>query len=235
MNGDSAIGYQPSATVSEAVESRRSVRAFTEQPVDAGLLRALLEKAQRSASGGNLQPWQISVLTGDALAGLIKAVAERQAMGLAGMQPEYPIYPADLPDPWKARRYGIGRAMYAALDIARDDSAARDAAMARNFTAFGAPVLLFLHCPRFMGMPQWGDMGMWLATFCLLLREAGLDSCPQEAWSVYGETVRSALGLGDDQIVWTGLAIGYRDADDPVNGFPVPRAPIDEVVSWHGF
>lgn len=226
------MSFPPSSTVSEAVADRRSIRAFTPQPVDAALLRDILTKAQRSASGGNVQPWQVSVLTGAALDRLIAAVEARRVMGFAGLQPEYPIYPEPLPEPWKGRRFGVGMAMYAALGIDRGDHDARNAAMAENFTAFGAPVLLFLHAPRFMGPPQWGDMGMWLATACLLLREAGLDSCAQEAWSVYGKTVRDQIGLDDDQILWTGLAIGYRDPHAPVNNFVVPRAPLDEVVRW---
>lgn len=221
-----------STTVSDAIATRRSIRAFTDEPVDPALLRTILAKAQRSASGGNVQPWMVTVLTGDALTRLIAAVAERQTLGFMGLQPEYPIYPDQLPEPWKGRRFGIGMAMYAALGIDRADSDARNAAMRENFTAFGAPVLLFLHCPRFMGPPQWGDMGMWLATVCLLLREAGLDSCAQEAWSVYGKTVRDQIDLDDEQIVWTGLAIGYRDPHAPVNNFAVSRAELDEVVRW---
>ncbi|MEQ1725216.1 MAG: nitroreductase [Sphingopyxis sp.] len=220
--------------VSDAMASRRSVRAFTDRAVDADLLRSVLERAQRAPSGGNLQPWMASVLTGEPLAALIAAVAERLAMGLMGLQPEYVIYPDQLPDPWMARRHGVAHAMYAAMGIAREDRAARDAAMADNFTAFGAPVLLFVHCPRFMGPPQWADMGIWLQSVMLLLREAGLDSCPQEAWAMFGKTVRAAIGLDDDHILYCGLAIGWRDADAPVNGFDVPRAPIDEVVRWFG-
>ncbi|MEQ1510183.1 MAG: nitroreductase [Sphingopyxis sp.] len=221
--------------VSDAVASRRSIRAFTDQSVDADLLRAILEKARRAPSGGNVQPWMASVLTGEPLSRLIAAVGERLAMGLMGLQPEYTIYPEKLPDPWMARRREVASALYDAMGIARDDRSARDAAMADNFRGFGAPVLLFVHCPRLMGPPQWADMGIWLQSVMLLLREAGLDSCPQEAWAIYGKTVREAIGLGDEQILYCGLAIGWRDADAAVNNFPVPRAPMEEVVRWFGF
>ncbi len=227
-----ASAAAPANSVTAALATRRSIRAFDDRPVDPALLRDILAKAQASASGGNLQPWQVSVATGAARDRLIAAVAERRAMGLMGLQPEYAIYPDDLPDPWRARRYGVAAAMYGALGIGRDDKDARNAAMADNFTGFGAPVLLFLHCDRRMGPPQWGDMGIWLQSVMLLLREAGLDSCPQEAWSMFGATVRACLGAGDDQILWTGLAIGYRAADAAVNGFAVPRAPVDDCVRW---
>lgn len=222
----------PSPSVSDAIRDRRSIRAFTAQPVDLALLRTVLEKAQRAPSGGNVQPWEVSVISGAARDRLVAAVGERAAMGFMGLQPEYPIYPDKLPEPWLARRYGVAAAMYGALGIERGDRDARDAAMRDNFTGFGAPVLLFLHCRRFMGPPQWADMGIWLQSVMLLLREAGLDSCPQEAWAIYGQTVREQLGLDEEHMLYTGLAIGHRDPEAPVNNFPVDRAPIDEVVRW---
>jgi len=41
----------------EAIQSRRSVRAFSEEPVQEELLRQILEAATSAASGGNVQPW----------------------------------------------------------------------------------------------------------------------------------------------------------------------------------
>ena len=222
-------------TVSEAVESRRSIRAFTDRPVPLTILQDILTNAQRAPSGGTVQPWEVAVVTGDALSGLIGAVGKQTAMGLAGMQPEYQIYPEPLADPWMARRRDVAAAMYDAMGVERTDRAARDAAMALNFRGFGAPVVLFVHCPRFMGPPQWADMGIWLQTVMLLLREAGLDSCPQEAWAVYGKTIRDQLAIGDENMLYTGLAIGWGDHSAAVNRFAVPRAEVDDVVSWHGF
>ena len=226
----------PAATsVTEAMVSRRSIRAFTARPVDPALLRQILETAQRAPSGGNVQPWQVSVVGGESLAALIAKVDERRAMGMMGMQPEYVIYPPELAGEHMSRRHGVAHAMYTAMGIAREDRDARNAAMALNFSGFGAPVVLFVHCLKHMGPPQWADMGIWLQSVMLLLREAGLDSCPQEAWSVYGKTIRDHLGLDDGQVIYSGLAIGWRDAKAAVNSFPVDRAPLDEVVSWHGF
>jgi nitroreductase len=41
----------------EAIFTRRSVRAFTREPVPGELLRRVLEACAASASGGNVQPW----------------------------------------------------------------------------------------------------------------------------------------------------------------------------------
>ena len=224
-----------SPSVTEALHRRRSVRAFTDAPVDRDVLKAVFAAAQRAPSGGNLQPWQAVVLAGDDWQAVKDAVATRIAMGREGYQPEYDIYPKGLTDPWESRRFGVGEALYASLGIPREDKAARLARFMENYRGFGAPVMLFLHCSRIMGPPQWSDMGMWLQSVMLLLVEQGLASCPQECWAMYGQTVRETLGLGADQILFTGLAIGHADAGHAVNQWPVPRVELDEVIDWQGF
>ncbi|OWQ97741.1 nitroreductase [Sphingopyxis witflariensis] len=224
-----------SLSVTETLNRRRSVRAFTDRAVDPALLRDIFTAAQRAPSGGNLQPWQATVLTGEPWQAMKDAVAARIAMGREGHEPEYDIYPKGLTEPWEARRFGVGEGLYAALGIPREDKAGRLARFMENYRGFGAPVMLFLHCSRIMGPPQWSDMGMWLQSVMLLLVEAGLASCPQECWAMYGATVRRTLALDDGQILFTGLAIGYADEDAAVNQWPVPRAPLDEVIDWQGF
>ena len=222
-------------TVTEAVTSRRSVRAFLDKPVDREVLRRVLETAQHASSGGNTQPWNATVLTGAPLAKLLATVAEVLPQGSAAHRPEYAIYPPGLDGAYEQRRRGIGEAMYAALEIPRDNKMARLMWFAKNFRAFEAPVLMLIHTPKYMGPPQWSDIGMWLQTVMLLLREAGLDSCGQEAWAIYSPQIRQCVDIPDDHIFFCGLAIGHRDPGAPVNNFPVPRASLDEAVRWEGF
>lgn len=222
-------------SVAAALHQRRSIRKFTDQPVDPARLKEVFAAAQRTPSGGNLQPWQPTVVSGDRWAAVKDAVAARLAMGRVGYQPEYDIYPKGLTDPWETRRFGVGEALYASLGIPREDKAGRLAQFVENYRGFGAPVMLFLHCSRIMGPPQWSDMGMWLQSVMLLLVEAGLASCPQECWAMYGQTVRQTLALGDDQILFTGLAIGYADENAAVNQWAVPRVGLDDVIDWQGF
>ncbi|MBB4612484.1 nitroreductase [Novosphingobium taihuense] len=221
--------------VTEAVLSRRSVRRFLPDVVPCEVLERVLRKAQRAPSGGNVQPWNAKVLAGEPLAKLVASVAEVIPQGRAAHSPEYAVYPPELDGAFEARRFGVGEAMYAALGIGREDKRGRLAQFMNNFRAFGAPVLMLVHTPRYMGPPQWSDMGMWLQTVMLLLREEGLDSCAQEAWAVYQKQVRECVGLPDDHVFFCGLAIGWRDPAAPVNQFDVPRAPLEEVVSFDGF
>ena len=222
-------------TVTNAVASRRSVRAFLPDPVDRATLERVLDTARNTPSGGNVQPWNATVLTGQPLARLLASVAEVLPQGRAAHAPEYDIYPKGLDGTYEARRLAVGEALYASLAIPREDRAARLQWFARNFQAFGAPVLMLVHTPKYMGPPQWSDIGMWLQTIMLLLREEGLDSCPQEAWAIYSAQIRAQVAIPDHHIFFCGMAIGHRDPAAPVNNFPVPRAPLAETVTFEGF
>lgn len=227
--------FDASPSVSHAVASRRSIRRFLPDPVDPAILRRVLETAQRAPSGGNVQPWHAHVLTAAPLTRLVDAVIAVLPQGRAAHAPEYAIYPPDLAGAYADRRFGVGEAMYAALNIPRDNKIGRLAQFAANFRAFDAPVLMLVHMPRLMGPPQWSDVGMWLQTVMLLLREAGLDSCAQEAWAVYQKHIREVIDLPEDHIFFCGVAIGWGDRAAAVNVFPVPRAPIDQVARFEGF
>lgn len=166
------------------------------------------------------------------MARLKAMMRERLAEAAFGDPPEYSVYPQPLGEPYRSRRFGVGEAMYEPLGIPREDKAARLKWFAANWQFFGAPVGLFCYVRRDHGPPQWSDCGMFLQTLMLLLREAGLDSCAQEAWSVHHRTVGDFLGAPEEQMLFTGMAIGWRDPDAPINGFEVPRAPIEEWASF---
>ncbi|MCW1381434.1 nitroreductase [Novosphingobium sp. KCTC 2891] len=221
--------------VSEAVASRRSIRKFLPDAVDQAVLARVLEKAQRAPSGGNTQPWNALVVTGEPLARILAETAKVIPEGSAAHAPEYQIYPPELDGAYAERRFGVGEAMYAALQIPREDKRGRLTQFMANFRCFDAPVLMLVHTPRYMGPPQWADIGMWLQTVMLLLREEGLDSCAQEAWAIYQKQIRACVDIPEDHVFFCGLSIGKRDPDAPINGFPVARAPLSEAVRFAGF
>jgi nitroreductase len=214
------------------MSTRRSIRQFLPDPVDRSVLERVLEKAQRAPSGGNLQPWNLHVLGGAVLERLCDDLATLLPQGRSAHSGDYAIYPADLSARYADSRHEVGESMYAALNVAREDKAGRLAQFGRNYRAFGAPVLLLVHTPRYMGPPQWADMGMWLQSVMLLLREEGLDSCAQEAWAVYQKQIRAHVAIPDDHILFCGISVGYRDPEAVINQFPVTRVPLDQVVTF---
>ncbi len=228
-------GPTRSNSVSHAVDTRLSVRAFRPDPVPGALLRRVLQKAARAPSGGNLQPWHLVLLTGTPLQSLLAHVSARAQAQPNGEISEYPIYPSPIREPYRTRRADIGEDMYALLGIARDYRAGRRAWFARNFQLFGAPVGLFCFIDRGMGAAQFSDLGMVLQTIMLLLREEGLDSCAQEAWAMFATTVYQALATPPELMLFCGMAIGYRDAQAPVNTLRSKRASMEDFARFEGF
>lgn len=220
--------------VSQAVASRKSVRGFLDQPVPADTIRRVLDAAARAPSGGNLQPWHIHVIGGEALERLRGIMRERIAHAPKGEDREYHVYPPELVAPYRDRRFEVGEALYHYLGIPREDKARRLAQFANNFTFFGAPLALFCTVDRRMGPPQWSDLGMYLQTVMLLLREEGLDSCAQECWAMYPETIGSFLQLPAERMLFTGMAIGYEDPEAPANQLRAARAPLTEFAEFVG-
>ncbi|MDH4147726.1 MAG: nitroreductase, partial [Acidimicrobiia bacterium] len=198
--------------VSEAVDRRSTIRAFLDTPVPTETILTLLEKAARAPSGGNVQPWVVYVVNGGALDRFKALVAESPLD-----EPEYEVYPPNLWDPHRTARFELGEQMYALLGIAREDRKGRLANLARNYTFFGAPATIFCFVDRRMGPPQWSDLGMFLQTFMLLATESGIDTCPQEAWASRGRTVARFVGAPDELLLFSGVALGYRDPAAPVN------------------
>lgn len=219
--------------VTDAVAYRRSVRGFLDKPVDIALVTDIVARAARAATGGNLQPWHIDLVHGDAMARL-KAIMAEKIAARQSEAPEYNIYPPALTNPYEARRFEVGEMLYGAIGIEREDRKGRAIWFSRNFQFFGAPVGLFLTLDRQMGPPQWGDAGMILQNIMLLLCEAGLDSCAQECWAVYPQTIGAFLGTPANRILWTGMSIGYKDPDDPANQLMPTRAPTNEWLTHHG-
>lgn len=218
--------------VTEAVATRRSTRAFIDRPVDPKMLQAILQKAARAPSGGNLQPWHTIVLTGPTLERFKANMQPSVAQGLASEAPEYSVYPSELGMPYEERRRKVGEDMYGLLGIERADRVARRAWFTRNFAFFDALVGLFVHTPSYMGPPQWSDLGMWMQTVMLLLREAELDSCAQECWSMFPNTLRRLLPIPNDHILFAGLAIGHADPAVAVNQLVSERASLKDNLTW---
>jgi nitroreductase len=216
--------------IGKAVAARRSVRGFLDKPVDVALIAQLAGAAAQAPSGGNLQPWHVDIVAGDAMNRLKQTMMARLASGHTE-PPEYDIYPKELISPYRDRRFAVGEAMYERIGIPREDKVARRMWFARNFGFFGAPVALFMTVDKRMGPPQWSDMGMFLQTFMLLAVAEGLATCAQECWAVYPDTVRAFLHTPDDRMLFCGMAIGYEDTAEPANTLKTARADPAEWLT----
>ncbi len=218
--------------ITDAIKSRISTRAFLDRPVSEETVREVLEVARWAPSGGNLQPWKVHVVMGAGRARLIDTVMKAIGDNPLADEAELAVYPPKLGEPWRSRRFAVGEDMYALLAIPRDDKPARLQWLLKNYQFFGAPVGLFFSLPRQFDKGQWAHLGMFMQSLALAAADKGLATCMQEAWAARAKTVSAFLGLGDDEQLYCGMALGYADPDAPVNKLRSTRAEVDEFAAF---
>lgn len=218
--------------VEDAIRNRISTRAFLDTPVGEAELRDLLDAARWSPSGGNCQPWHVYALSGASMTRFRDEVAKEMAENPAGEEPEFPIYPPGIKEPYRTRRFECGEALYKAIGIPREDKMGRLMQLARNYEFFGAPAALFFAIDRQMGPGQWAHLGMLMQTIALLAEERGLATCMQEAWMRRHKLLRSFFAVPDEMHVYCGIALGHADKDAPINAWRTTRAPVDEIATF---
>lgn len=221
----------PAETVSDAITSRRSLRAFTDTPVAEETLADILDTAARAPSGTNMQPWKVYALTGDRLARTIDEIQRDFDQGVE-FKSEEKYYPDTFFEPYLTRRRTVGIGLYTLLGLTRDNRDGMAAQHRRNFQFFDAPVGLICTIDRRLNTGSWLDYGMFLQNIMLLAREKGLHTCPQAAFCGYHPALRRTLPIPDSETVVCGLSIGHAALDDAANQLVTERAPITEWVTF---
>lgn len=217
--------------VVEAVAGRRSIRSFLPTPVPDETVIQILEAASRAPSGQNMQPWRVHFVTGETrerLCAEVTAAADR-----GERSEEYAYFPRQIREPYLSRRRKVGFDLYALHGVDRNDLEGRKRVLLRNFEFFGAPVGLFFTMERDWGYGAWIDLGMMMVNVMTVARAYGLETCPQQAWCEYGQPVRRVLGVPDDQVIVSGMALGHADYAAKENSLVTDRAPASEFVVRH--
>lgn len=218
----------------QLLRQRRSVRAYTNQPVDRDTVAEILELARTAPSGANLQPGHFHVLTGAPLAALVQGL-QAEIAGGAPETSEYSYFPDPMPEVLKQRQRAAGYALYQALGIARRDIAGRQRQFLRNYAFFGAPVGVVVTIDRAMGKGCFMDLGMSLMALFLAAEAQDLGATGIGALANYGPVVHRLLALPADQLVVCGVALGHADPEAPENRLRTERADLAEYSSFRGF
>lgn len=217
--------------VSEAIIGRQSIRAFlADRPVSDEQIESLLDIAGRAPSGSNIQPWQVYVVRGERKARITEACSNRFLSGDEGAY-EYHYYPKDWREPYIGRRRQTGFGLYGLLGVDRHDTESVQNYRVRNYQFFGAPVGLFFTIDRDMEQGSWLDYGMFLQSFMLAAREAGLESCAQAAFCPYHDSVMPILEAPEEQMLVCGMSLGYADPDALVNTYRTGRLEPREYMT----
>ena len=214
------------------VRARRSVRAFRPDPVPPEVIRDLLRTAGLAPSGTNIQPWKVHVVTGETRRRLEAEVLAHRDTRPADDSAEF-ARSSKRKEPYLSRMRALGKDMYGRIGIPRGDAAASWRQWGRNYSFFDAPVGLISTIDKDLDAMSFLDVGMFMQTFMLAAKDRGLDTCAQGAWNLFWTATRRLLSIPNDEYIIAGMALGYADADHPVNGVVAPREPLDAIATFH--
>jgi nitroreductase len=229
-----------SVTIQQALDSRMSARAFTQQAVSKETITDILHMASRAPSGTNTQPWKVYVLQGESRNSLVAKVCaahdeiRAHPEKAADYREAYDYYPEKWVSPYIDRRRENGWSLYGLLGIGKADKDKMHAQHQRNYKFFDAPVGLMFTLDKVMGRGSLVYYGMFLQSVMLAARAHGLHTCPQAAWNGFANIILPHIGAGADEMLVCGMALGYADDQDIVNTFRTPRETVESFTHWLG-
>ena len=105
------------------VQTRKSVRGFTREPVARTVIEDIIEVAKRAPSSMNTQPWHIHVLTGEPLEELRRRNMEEMVAGAKAKRDI--VSHGEYQGVHRGRQVDIAKKLFAVMGIARDDKPMR--------------------------------------------------------------------------------------------------------------
>ncbi|MBN1105521.1 MAG: nitroreductase [Deltaproteobacteria bacterium] len=212
--------------VLEAIQQRRSTRAFLNKPVPRETIEKLLSLATQAPSAINLQPWEISVVSGEEKTRLSRILVKRMKERNISCGPGAK---RALPEHFVQRERDLLGCILPNLPAGT---------VFENFinegscNFYGAPTALILSIDEVFSNARWTDMGIVVGYIVLTAHAMGLGTCPIGLITAFDEEIKEELNLPEEKQVIIGIALGYPDPKSPINRGRSERAPLDEVVRW---
>ena len=218
-----------------ALVTRRSVRAFLPTPVPREQIESILDVARFSATGVNIQPWHVHVVTGAMKSRLSAAINEinDDPGRSSGLDEPYDYYPREWIAPYVDRRRAVGWNLYGLLGIEKGDKERMHVQHGRNYSFFDAPVGLFFTVDRVMREGSLLDTGMFLQSVMIAARARGLDTCPQAAFNKFHRVIANELSFPDNQMLVCGMSLGYADHSCIENTLVTERSPVGDFTTFY--
>jgi nitroreductase len=197
----------PTTDVWDAMATARTMRKFTDEPVDDATLARCLQAATWAPSGANAQEWRFVVLRSPEMRA---AVARAATQALVVIEPVYGMSrPADGDD---SRRARTNRATYELHDRAGE---------------FTSVLFTQRKFPTASELLLGGSIFPAVQNFLLAARAQGLGAC-LTSWASYGgeSLLREAVGVPDDWMLAGHAVVGWPRGKHG----PVRRRPLADVV-----
>ncbi len=219
----------------DAIQTRKSIRAFTTRNVEKSVIADILELACRAPSAMNSQPWEFLVIAGEPM-NRIRAALVEKLNRKAPMQPDHLVvgWPPD--SVYRDRQVALAKGLFKLMDIPREDTEKRAQWLERGFRFFDAPAAIILLTDK--ALTENGpllDMGAVMQNICLAALHFGLGTCIEDQGVLYPEVVREVARIPETKRIIISIAMGYPDPDFPANRIHTDREPATNITSWVGF
>jgi len=212
------------------VRERYSCRQYRKTPVPRSTIERVLDLAQQTPSWCNCQPWQVLVISGEAIERFRKALYAHASQG-ALTKPDF-AFPLRYAGIYRERRKVCGVQLYQALGIGREDKAAAAQQSLENFRFFGAPHVALISTADELGVYGAVDCGLYVANFMLAAQDLGIASIAQAALASYPDFIRDYFSLSSERKFVCGISFGYAQPAHPINIYRTARASQQESVIW---
>ena len=217
--------------LNEAIQERRSIRAFLPDPVSRDVIRKIVDKARWAPSWGNTQPWEIVVADQDKTKELARAFV---AEGKQGTKPRPDIHmPVEFPEIHKKRYVSLGKALFTEMGIERGDKEARLQHYLNMYRFFGAPAVVYFVIDNQLNEPySCLDIGSIGTSFCYLAYQEGLGTIYLAASMHFPHIVRKVLDIPEDKKVVIGIAVGKPHPEAPASLFRSGREAVEHILRF---
>ncbi len=197
-----------SSDVWEVMSTARTVRRFTDDPVDDAILTRCLQAATWAPSGANAQAWRFVVLRSPEQRAVVATAAAR---ALEVIEPVYGMSRPAADD--DSRRARDNRATYELHDRAGE---------------FTSVLFTQKRFPTASELLLGGSIFPAMQNFLLAARAQGLGAC-LTSWASYGgeRLLRDAVGVPDEWMMAGHIVVGWPKG---THG-PVRRRPLAAAVN----
>ena len=219
----------------EVVLGRRSIRGYKPDPVPQALIKEVLALAMRSPSSMNTQPWNFTVVTGEVLDLIRKGNTERNLAGIPHSR-EFRIG-SPFAGQHRDRQVGVAKQLFAAMDIAREDTEKRQDWVLRGFRQFDAPVCIIITYDAVLADSDDTAFDCGAVTTALVNAawSKGLGAVINSQGIMQSPVVREHANIPDDQVIMKAVALGWPDNSFPANAVVSERKSVDEAATFLGF
>jgi len=213
--------------VLETIRTRKSVRAFRDEPIARELLERVLTDASRAPSAINMQPWEVHVVMGEERKRLSRRLTRSyRERGLTCG----PGATSPLPERYMDRSRECAEGMTPLIEQMGSDSRTYFNEGSLNF--YGAPAVVLIFLDESFPPDRMIDVGALVAYLVLAAAGSGLASCPIGLVTSYADDIRDHLNISDSKRLIVSVALGKPDETAPINEFRSPRAQLKDFVRW---